>query len=640
MLVKDLTGAYKPEYITLNLKSGKEYFVKAKLKNKEVLKATLESNKIARKSGNKSNKKGGFYLVDITHDAKESSKAKSKILKKKILNFTAEELKEDEFKFKDAIASSYAEYKKGGATVTTSVNNIESTNIAILSKTDVSTKTSSDLSQMSIEQLNEAKKAAIESENYLLADSINKQILVKKEEEKNSIVSVDSTATDTAVLENTISLNNLTNKREVALNEILKGNTIVKKTSNSNSSNTVTTTTQLGEIVSGKTKIKKSEANKNADGVKYRRSSLYTLMIKNDGREHSNMIKNTFGNFELPEKFNDHNIGPYLIDIEQGVKDQSHNISEYLSTNDIAKQMVSKWFNRSPEGGFNMGLIAERGTYSATDLDVKLAKNKERGMSVIEDAGEELIKNTFIIVNDYKFTNKEEVAKKAGGLLKIVAKVASYAGYSDVANVATLTNAGISVVGKGYVIKTTAYLYRLVWNEETAATFYNDYWTEDGAIDLEKKEAFEKSDIFKLELIGSQSAWADLQSTIFTKKSDDGLIEIATVKATDKSIVKLQKKFEDFRTKSPLLSGEPIAAKIGLKEGVEKGDKFEVLEQVINKEGKTEYKRVGVIKVDKNHIWDNRYMADEENGESEIKYTTFSGAKNKYYSGMLIRQIN
>ena len=46
-------------------------------------------------------------------------------------------------------------------------------------------------------------------------------------------------------------------------------------------------------------------------------------------------------------------------------------------------------------------------------------------------------------------------------------------------------------------------------------------------------------------------------------------------------------------------------------------------------------------KVDKNNIWDNRFMAEEEQNEAEIllEYTLFKGGK-KFYTGMLIRQIN
>lgn len=385
------------------------------------------------------------------------------------------------------------------------------------------------------------------------------------------------------------------------------------------------------------------EANLN----NYKRSSLYTFMISDLQQEHSQTIHDAFINYPIPDKFNNHNGQlrslPKLVDESLSKKEinelQKDSITQFLSNNAIAKIMVAKWFNRSENGGFNMDLIAARGSYSASDIDIKIAKQSERGLAMVADAGEELIKNTFVVVNNFKYTNKEEVAKKASGLLSAVSSAASAAGAGGVSLAADAANVGVGVAGKGYVIKTDAHLYRLVWDEETAAIFYNDYWTEDADLDMEKVAAFENSSIFKLEYIGTETAWADLQSSAFTKKSDDELIAIATKKAGDAVIANLQRAYEIFRTKTPLLSGDPLSAKIGMKEGLEKGDKYEVLEQVINEEGKTEYKKIGIIKVEKNMIWDNRYMADEEN-PSELEYTTFSGSKNKYYAGMLIRQIN
>ncbi|WP_323787941.1 hypothetical protein [Psychroserpens sp.] len=385
--------------------------------------------------------------------------------------------------------------------------------------------------------------------------------------------------------------------------------------------------------------------NKTAE---YRRSSLYTLMVADSSRNFSQLIQETFVNSKIPEKFNNHVVSersiPKLYNDTLSKADlkeaQKVAITDYLSTHDIAKSMVAKWFNRSEQGGFNMDLISERGFYSATDLDVKIAKNSERGTAMLADAGEELIKNTFVIVNNFKYTDKEEVAKKAKGLLSGISSVASLAGAGDVALVSDAVGEGVGVLGKGYVIKTDALLFRLKWNDEVAGIFYNDYWTEDGQIDEEKVKAFDESDVFELEYIGTQMAWADLQSTSFTKKTDEELITIATVKASDAVTAKLQREYEVFRTKTPLMSTEPLSAKIGMKEGLAKGDKYEVLEQVINKEGKTEYKRVGVIKVDKDQIWDNRFGADEENTDETLEYTVFTGKKNKFYPGMLIRQIN
>ncbi|MCB0388251.1 MAG: hypothetical protein KDD23_06015 [Winogradskyella sp.] len=379
----------------------------------------------------------------------------------------------------------------------------------------------------------------------------------------------------------------------------------------------------------------------------YRRSSLYTLMISDENKEHQEVIQNSFTNYPIPEKFNSHTLEkrtiPKTINDSVSKKElyvlQQQAITDFLTTNDVAKFMVAKWFNRSKEGGFNMNLISERGHYNATDLDVKIARNSERGTALIADAGEELINNTFVVINNFKYTNKEEVAKKTNSILSAVSSVASQAGASDLSLAVDTAAEGVDILGKGYVIKTDSYLYQLVWNDEIASIFYNDYWTEDGNIDTTRVTAFNDSNIFKLQYIGMESAWADLQSTKYTTQSEEELITVATLKASDAVIAKLQRTYEVFRTKTPLLSGDPITAKIGLKEGLEKGDKYEVLEQIINKVGKTEYKQIGVIKVEKNLIWDNRFMATDEN-ESELEYTTFKGSKNKYYQGMLIRQIN
>jgi len=82
-----------------------------------------------------------------------------------------------------------------------------------------------------------------------------------------------------------------------------------------------------------------------------------------------------------------------------------------------------------------------------------------------------------------------------------------------------------------------------------------------------------------------------------------------------------------------------------MKEGLEGGEKFEVLEQRMNSAtGLTEYKKVGEIKVNKKMIWDNRYNIGMENKDDKkanenIDRTTFDGPDDKFFAGMLIKQI-
>lgn len=112
------------------------------------------------------------------------------------------------------------------------------------------------------------------------------------------------------------------------------------------------------------------------------------------------------------------------------------------------------------------------------------------------------------------------------------------------------------------------------------------------------------------------------------------------MKAMDAVIIKIQKNHEEFKTKTPLFTGEPITATIGVKEGLSEKSKFAVLEQRQDKNGKTEYVEVGAIKVDTSYpIWDNRYVAEKENPDTKVDKTCFKKISSKeFYLSMLIVQ--
>src|SRR5690606_37673036 len=348
------------------------------------------------------------------------------------------------------------------------------------------------------------------------------------------------------------------------------------------------------------------------DELKYRRSSLYTVMIETPNLPYANEIKEYFANSPMPDKFNDHNLGKRVyIDGELPLGGYASGIQQNV-LDQIARDMVAKWFNRSEKGGFNMDLVGQRGSYDASAMDITTARASKRGLDMLADAGEELIGKTFVLVNQFKYTDKAEVAQKAKGWLDALGTIGDYAGIPNASTYTTVAGAGATVAGKGYVVRTTAYLYQLVWDEATAATFYNEYWADDATITPEKKQAFDQSTIFKLRYIGSDNSWADVQSSIFTNKSEVQLVERATTKAIDAVIAKLQKNHDEFKTKTPLFTGEPITAKIGLKEGLTPKSTFEVIEQRIDENGRTQYVSVGTIRVDKRfQIWDNRFGANE-----------------------------
>jgi hypothetical protein len=404
--------------------------------------------------------------------------------------------------------------------------------------------------------------------------------------------------------------------------------------------------------------------------TEYKRSSLYSLILTDSIRKHEKIIVDTFLNSEIPIKFNDHNLDKRIIKRpiykRESISDQKgflnkikvsykkisgsakrdrieffkETIIDYFSKNKIPNKIIAKWFNRSKKGEFDLDLIFERGFYNSSSIDVEIAKNSARGMNLLTDAGEELIAKTFVIVNDFEFISKEDLAKEFGKVLDYAKVSANQKGKEG--NGVDVVRLGSAAAAKGYVVKTTSFLFKLRWNEETASSFYLKLWNTKEFYNKERIEKFNNSDIFHLDYIGYQIGWADVQSTIFSEKSNDELIAIATIRAFNNVIAKLQRKYDVFKTKTPLINTDPIAAKIGVKEGVTEKTKFEVLEQVLNKDGIIKYKRIGQISPIEGEIWDNDYVLNDEK-KSEKSYTTFKviglSSSKRLYPGLLIRQI-
>src|SRR5690606_34251373 len=110
------------------------------------------------------------------------------------------------------------------------------------------------------------------------------------------------------------------------------------------------------------------------DELKYRRSSLYTVMIETPGLPYAEEIKKYFANSPMPDKFNDHNLGKRVYQKGELPSGGYAYGAQQELLNSIARDMVAKWFNRSEKGGFNMDLVSERGSYDASAIDIATAK--------------------------------------------------------------------------------------------------------------------------------------------------------------------------------------------------------------------------------------------------------------------------
>ncbi len=414
--------------------------------------------------------------------------------------------------------------------------------------------------------------------------------------------------------------------------------------------------------------------------IKYRRSSLHTMIIESDNFPKKDTVIKAFYDAPFPDKYNDHSIGDKSVNLSKysltaeeylSLKDSASPIgslvfnsndakkdtagksvqiqlAKYLVQNKIANKLVAKWFNRQADGSFDMSLISDRGSYNASEMEANIAKGTKRGVSSLADAGVELLGNTFVVVSRFNFVSNEVVAAVIRDAAKQAALDIKIPALQQAAN--NMADKVYEKTKEGYSVWATAYLYKLVWNDSTEAVFYNDLWMDKKSLDPAKKAAFDKSDLFRLEFVGDEKATGLVLFSLKEKRSEEQIVKKATIRTIDAVYAKLQKKYDVFKTKTPLYTGYPITAKIGMKEGLEGGEKFDVLEQTLDeKTGLTKYVSKGTIKVDKDLIWDNRYNAGEDvapvdsastdpNAKPILDRTTFSGGK-KFYAGMLIKQV-
>lgn len=404
--------------------------------------------------------------------------------------------------------------------------------------------------------------------------------------------------------------------------------------------------------------------------AKYRRSSLYTVLMKHSAFKYGEAIDSAFMAMPTPDKFNCHDLAIKSFEstaVKQKKKGKykqevnARDIDAFIRDQDVARGLVAKWFNRCPEtGAFDMSLIQERGNYDASQADINLADRSTRGRAMLADAGEELIGKTFLLVNDITFVDKGEKSAKAGGWLRALGAVAGAA--TGDSSISSIGDSAAKLVNEidGFSVNITSYLYRLDWNDEVAGTFYVLYWNDPSSPDPARRMAFDTTNLFRLCYVGQTStSAANLSSKSLSAKSKESQMLKVCTRAIDKSIVQLQRDFDEFKVNVPLYrinDDGTVEVQIGLKEGLNARSQFDVLMPVETEEGRMVYEKVGRIQPVAGRIWDNRFGADEDaealaadgktdngddQGDATLTATTFkvlSGA-HRIVPGCLVREV-
>lgn len=307
-------------------------------------------------------------------------------------------------------------------------------------------------------------------------------------------------------------------------------------------------------------------------------------------------------------------------------------------SNEVAKQLVKKWWSISEDGTVSDSLLFKLACYSATQNQINTAAETAMGaqISLVNELSDVTMANTYVNFTKVDFYENEPIAAFIRNIMMIVASMTP-----------APANLGVSIGAdkayeaskEGYTAFTNTLLYKLEWNETIANEFYS-IWTDANHVDMEKFNNMK----FNLVYVGNTSASA----TCMMKKEDKGqgakhMVEKTVSKALNRQFADMQRKYEEFRPMVPVLGLDEkggVIADMGTKEGVKVGDKFNLLEPVTNEKGITKYNYVATLKVVKwnggeafvNGVWDNESInqaeiADTEGVSEEIVGTHLS--KNK-----------
>lgn len=373
-----------------------------------------------------------------------------------------------------------------------------------------------------------------------------------------------------------------------------------------------------------------SESNKiGSVGTTYDRNAI-TVMVLDSKNKYAADLKNGSSEINVPGKYDNN-----MLDARNlSASSNSTRIQNALINNKIPNDIVAKWFARDSETGkLNMSVVHERGLYNATDDDVMRASGSKIGLAKLKDAGELLLKHSYILVIELKdIESMEEKYDRQDKKLKALAEQLD----KDFEPVKRRKN--------GWVGDAKTYLYRLDFNDSIMNYIYNELWIYD---DDDEKAASKKKALFSQVNLpitfvlstegnadGSQYNKGEIlapptqlnRQQLFGKLINTGLTT---------TLYEIERKVEEFRVKTPLYGTHPLKAKIGKKEGVKTEQRYFVYEFEQNRNGKTKANRKGVVRA--KTVIDNRNVAT---GNSQLYTTFYQTAGFKLMDGMMLQQRN
>ncbi|MBK9291487.1 MAG: hypothetical protein IPM52_07665 [Bacteroidetes bacterium] len=365
-----------------------------------------------------------------------------------------------------------------------------------------------------------------------------------------------------------------------------------------------------------------------AQTPQYNRNAL-TVMVLDAGSSEVRPFLYLIDSLRIPDKFFDHQLSHKVLQLPDGRRSlmmrdtvrkifASASLERFLTSQRVANQIVAKWFSRRDDGSFGVELLSERGLYNATDNAALVATASKRGRAALADMGMDLVDRSYLVLLDFpRLLTMEEMYERDS------------------------TPAGQRIMN-GFIGTMNAYVFKLDFNEQEAATFFDNLWVSDDSPD--KAERVKAFDNYQFKLKPLHVFTEEISATQLNpgqkfaprqQRTADQLLRSMLEGGFNNVILRLEGAQDEFRVKAMIHDVKPIAIKIGRKEGLRFDQRYFVYENRQDRHGNIYKSRQGVIRA--MSVADNRSIAT---GETKPSYFYQVAGHKIDAAGMFAEQYN
>lgn len=290
----------------------------------------------------------------------------------------------------------------------------------------------------------------------------------------------------------------------------------------------------------------------------YNRNSVSYVFVERN-QQHASDVNDFYKTYVVEEKFDHNKIQTQMLQPEVGATAAKlEDVTAAVNSANLAKEVVAYIFNRKEDGTFDDALLLQRGLYDAKDQDIKNA-----GAAKVKDQsyewGEKLVDNSYVVV-------------------------------MDIYNTAVKT----SDKGTTYTVNANAHAYKLNGSKDVIDNFYGTAWADASMSAEDKAKAVAAWDAMTFEL--NHVATVNVVGVSSTTKLTQGSIYKACLSAYESVVFNLEKAIPAWQVAAPVIATKPIAAKIGTKEGLKNGDRYQAYSYKEDKNGELVSVKQGMVR--------------------------------------------